>query len=283
VFDRVSGTSYSQALFVVLRNQLNQKTTAPMTCMIQRVERNAFNTGLGSQAHWNKTSVFTRLGLSDNGVPIKLKSHMFRHFLGHLAQSNGVSDVDLAKWRGSSDLRQNFAYDHESAAELLARTRTALAQGTGWHGPLKEFASRSPVARDTFSQLAIPTAHTSEIGYCVHDYAMAPCQINRDCIHCTEHICIKGDRRKTENVRRQLEEGKLLLERARAALGEKAFGTDRWCAHHQSSVERLETLLGILEDPSLPEGTIVQLGSRDVPSALRAAAERRRLTAPGDP
>jgi hypothetical protein len=284
VFDRASRLPYSQALFVVPLSQFRQGTQAPMTCMIRRVEVGQINTGLGTGIRHGKSSLFSRLDVTEpDGSPIVLRSHQFRHYLNTLAQIGGASQLDIATWSGRRDVRQNAAYDHESASDVLARVRSALATDR-WHGPLADVGSRSPVPREEFARLAVPTAHTTDIGFCLHDYAMTPCQLHLDCIHCTEHVCIKGDAEKTQLVRSRLGEARLLLARARPAMNDRDFGSDRWFVHHASTVERLESLLRILEDPSVPHGSVVQLGSRSLPSAIRVAAEirgqgqRRQLT-----
>lgn len=279
VFDAHSGVRYSEALFVVPLRQFGREDMTPVTCMVQRVSPREINDGLGAGVRHGRHSVFSRLGLvKEGGAPIALTTHMFRHYLNTLAQGRGLSQLDIATWSGRKDVRQNVSYDHESASSLLARVRGTMGDPKRWLGPLGELARRAPASITEFARQAVPTAHTTDIGYCLHDYSMTPCQLHLDCLHCTEHVCIKGDTEKTDRVRARLGEARLLLDRARAALSEQDFGADRWCAHHGATVERLEALLKILDDPAVPPGSVVQLGSAQAPSALRRAQEAREVS-----
>ena len=39
-------------------------------------------------------------------------------------------------------------------------------------GGLAELMSKTPVSRDEFMMLVFPTAHVTELGFCVHDFTM---------------------------------------------------------------------------------------------------------------
>lgn len=278
VLDRTTGLTYSESLFVVQRNQFRHNQAAPLACMIDRVEREQINTGLGARARIGIASLFSRLRLTEeDGSPIVLTSHKFRHYLNTLAQKGGLSQLDIAKWSGRASIRQNAAYDHESADELLEKVRATIGDEERWHGPLAELPKRLPLSHEEYARLAAPTAHITELGFCIHDFVMAPCQLHLDCVRCTEHICIKGDRKKTENVRGRLAEARELQRKAQQAAADQDFGADRWVAHQAETVARLEALVAILDDPEVPEGSVIQPGSASMPSAIRAAAQERGI------
>jgi hypothetical protein len=136
-------------------------------------------------------------------------------------------------------------------------------------GPLGKAPERRLISRDEFAQLIVPTAHTTEIGFCIHDYSGPPCETHRDCINCEELVCIKGDSTKNAEVRRQLQEGRRLLAQAEAAMKESNYGADRWVVHQRMTVERLEQLCSILDDPSVPVGTFITLAPPDRSEAPR--------------
>lgn len=78
---------------------------------------------------------------------------------------------------------------------------------------------------------------------------MLPCQIHRDCLNCDEQICLKGGKVREANIRRHREETHLLLRAAKAAKTEECAGANRWVEHQQKTLERLEQLCAILDDP----------------------------------
>lgn len=273
--DARTGLTYANALFVVRKNEMHQQR-GTYRCMIEPITIQHINDGLGCGVAHGKTSIFSRLGFTEpDGSPIKVTSHQFRHYLNTLAQAGGLSQLDIAKWSGRKDVRQNAAYDHVSADELLAQVRDAIGDDERMRGPLAELPKKLPISRESFALLQAPTAHTTDFGVCLHDFAMLPCQLHRDCINCVEHVCIKGDRRRNENVRRRLEEARILLAKAEAAKVDGYAGADRWTEHHSATVARLEQLEAILSDPSVPEGTVIQLSTPNMPSPIRNAMEER--------
>jgi hypothetical protein len=70
---------------------------------------------------------------------------------------------------------------------------------------------------------------------------------------------MKGDSSRNAEVRRQLQEARQLLEQAESAMKESNYGADRWVAHQKVTVERLEQLCSILDDPSVPVGAFITL------------------------
>lgn len=259
VLDKETGLKYSEALLVVRVNELGSQR-ATYRCMVESISINQINSGLGGRSEHGFGSVFSRLGFTDiDGSPIKINTHQFRHYLNTLAQAGGMSQLDIAKWSGRKDVRQNAAYDHVTPDQMLQKIRDAIGDDSQMFGPLAEIPKKVLIPRDEFARLRVPTAHTTDLGFCVHDYTMSPCQLHRDCINCEDLVCVKGDQEKTNRLRRNLEEARDFLVKAEAAVAEGYAGGDRWLVHHQSSVERLTQLCSIMDDPNVPLGAVVQL------------------------
>lgn len=275
VFDETTGLMYSKALMAVQRNQFhNSKNTYPH--MIEQFGTNRMNDHLGSFRE-RSLSLFARFGFKEpDGGPIEMTTHQFRHWLNTMAQRGGLSQVDIAKWCDRVDIRQNQAYDHMTSHELVEMTRGMTKEDPRLFGPLGELAMRSPLSRDEFMQLEFPTAHTTEIGFCVHDFTMLPCQKHRDCINCSEHVCVKGDARKTQRIIEQLEIAEDQWRRATEARADGYFGADRWAEHHQATVERLRALAQVLNDPSVPVGALIRMVNPNEHSPIRMAVQDRR-------
>ncbi|MGE0768930.1 MAG: hypothetical protein AB7L90_21010, partial [Hyphomicrobiaceae bacterium] len=277
VLDQRNGLTYSNALLVIRKNAMNPRR-GTYRCMIEVVTIQHVNDGLGSRVEHGMSSIFSRLNFTEpDGSAIQVTSHQFRHYLNTLAQAGGLSQLDIAKWSGRKDIRENAAYDHMSADELLAQVREAIGDDERMRGPLAELPRHAPVPREIFAQLQAPTAHTTDFGLCLHDFTMLPCQLFRDCINCSEHVCIKGDRAKSENVRRRLEEARVLHQQAEAAKADGYAGADRWSENHAATVARLEQLYAILSDPTIPAGTVIQLSTPSMPSPIRNAMDERDL------
>lgn len=273
--DKETGCKFSEALFVVRTNELGAQRSN-FNCMVEPISINQINTGLGGRSEHGYASIFSRFGFMEpDGSPINISTHQFRHYLNTLAQAGGLSQLDIAKWSGRKDIQQNAAYDHVTPGQMVQKIRDAIGEDSTVFGPLAELAKKTLIPRDEFARLVVPTAHTTELGYCVHDYTMSPCQQHRDCIHCSDLICVKGDEAKERQLRLQLEEARGLLQRAEEATKDGYYGSDRWLDHHSSTVERLSQLCSIIDDPKVPIGSVIQLSSPK--AAAQQVSMQRKL------
>lgn len=188
-----------------------------------------------------------------------MNSHQFRHYLNTLANAGGLNGLDIAKWSGRKDKSQNATYDNVTGREMVQMIRNAIGDADKAVGPIALYRNKSLIPRDEFSRLVVPTAHTTDIGYCVHDYSMSPCEEHRDCLNCKEMVCIKGDKVAARNIKKALDESTMLLEAARNEMDAETYGANRWVDHHRNNHERLSQLNQILDNPTIQDGTVIQL------------------------
>ena len=223
-------------------------------------------------------SVFDRLKLFEpDGSPIKIRTHQFRHYLNTLAHMGGLSELEIAKWSGRKDVGQNSAYNHMSDRDVQARLADLLDEDAKSTGREIAQVRINLIPRAKFAQMGIQAAHTTDFGFCAHDYALSPCQAHMDCSNCNEQVCIKGDEVGEANARSSHEETRLLLEHAEAAEREQSYGATNWVRHQRLTLERLTQLLQILDDPRVPPGAIIRLTHIKPASRLEQAASAREL------
>lgn len=264
---------YSKALFIVRHREMHRGLKT-CRCMIEPVAISTINDGLGASR--GKGSVFSRFGLSEpDGSPIRVTSHQFRHWLNTLAQRGGLSQLDIAKWSGRKDIRQNEAYDHMSGDELLGKLRAIAGKDESFLELHRKVGDLIPISRDEFLGLQIPAVHMTELGYCVHDWTLLPCPLHRDCVHCMEHWFIKGDRKRMERIRSCLKEAEEQLAMAEDAFACGYAGSDRWSEHQRATVHRLRNLVEIFDDPKVADGAMIRLAAPEnagqLPSVRRAS------------
>lgn len=276
VLDPETGLLFSEALCVARRNELNRTKTA-FRCILEAVTQDFIATGLGNRSVHGFKSVFDNLGLFQaDGSPIAIRTHQFRHYLSTLAHSGGMSEFDIAKWAGRKDIRQNSAYNHvsdrDTQAQLIELRQAALSQASTDIAPQVRI---SLIPRAKFKELGIQAAHTTDFGMCVHDFAMAPCQLHLDCTNCNEQVCVKGDAVGETNARAKLSETDSLLAEAVKASAEGFYGADRWVEHQRLTQTRLSELVAILDNPSVPQGALIRLARIESASRLKHAAEAR--------
>jgi hypothetical protein len=143
-------------------------------------------------------------------------------------------------------------------------------------GPVGEVEKYLPVTTQEFNTLEQAAAHITEYGFCVHDFTMSPCEKFRDCINCTEQVCIKGDATKLVRMKERLDKIEKILVKAEQAVKEGDMGADRWLNHHIKTATRLRDLIYILENPNIIDGAQVKLRGNDF-SQLRRVAEKKSI------
>lgn len=276
IFDPTTGLTYSKALFVIRRNFLHARR-GDYWSLIEPVNIQHVSTGLGGRVESGVESVFERLGFKNaDGSPISIRTHQFRHYLNTLAQQGGLSELDIAKWSGRATTRDNSAYNHVSDRDLQARIEDLRGDGDGASSQIVVTPRVSLIPRSKFKELNIAAAHTTEFGFCAHDFAMSPCQLHMDCMNCNEQVCVKGDEVGEANVRTRLDETRTLLLEAEAADGDGLYGASRWVEHQKLTMQRLEQLVSILDNPSVPRGAVIRLSHVKPASRLQQAVEARK-------
>ena len=116
------GIKYSNALFSMQRNLLHdQRGVSPV--ILWKPTNNVFNNDLSPRDSLDAEhkSIFDRYGYkSEDGGRIKITSHQARHLLNTNAQRGGLSQLQIAKWSGRAEVKQNRTYNHMSEYEMVA-------------------------------------------------------------------------------------------------------------------------------------------------------------------
>ncbi|WP_165720910.1 integrase [Bordetella trematum] len=258
-----SGLLCRDAMALIRVNEMHA-TRATYLCMFDCVDHGVVTNAFGGRG--DRKSIFERFGYTeDDGSPIKLNSHSLRHYLNTLANYGELSSAEIAIFSGRKDVRQNLAYDHMTSQEVQAPISRALQAGfTAGLEPVADIP-RNLVARSEFKGLGLTAAHTTEYGWCVHNFASEPCQMHRDCINCQEQVCVKGEDHRKRNLESLRAETEYLLVQAKHALSDDEYGADIWVKHQTLTLERVTKLLEILDDPSVPNGAEIQLDVGNVP------------------
>ena len=276
IADPETGLRYSEALFLVRRNELHE-SKATYRCLFDLVDQGTIATGLGNRSEFGFRSVFDRLGLFEpDGSPIIIRSHQFRHYLNTLAQAGGMSELDIAKWSGRKDIGHNSAYNQVSDRDVQARMKELVGNEGQSFGALVVQTRVNLVPRAKFAEMKIQAAHTTDFGFCAHDYAMSPCQLHLDCTNCNDQVCLKGDECGEANVRSKYEETRVLLLEAEAAEADMAYGATPWVKHQQLTLERLAQLIQIFDDPRVATGAVIRLSHIKPASRLEQAVNARK-------
>lgn len=277
IMEPITGLLYSEALCVCRRNEFHA-VRGTYRCAIERIDDGKIATGLGNNSEHGKGSIFDRLGFfEEDGSFIAIRTHQFRHYLNTLAARGGLNEFEIAKWSGRSDIRQNAVYNHISDRDTIQQIKDLTAEQEKSFGELVTQARVTLVPRKEFAALMnIGAAHTTDLGFCIHDFAQSPCPIHGDCDACNEQVCIKGDEAGERNARLRYAETEILLKAAEDAESEQLYGATPWVQHQRMIFDRLKQLVQFLDDPSVRPGALIRLLPIEQPSRMRQALENRK-------
>lgn len=213
-------------------------------------------------------SLFDQNGtINPDGSSIKLTSHQLRHWLSTMSVRAGMDDYTLAQWAGRASVSDNQHYDHRTLEGQLQTARSLAFDEKP--SMLVRFKTKMPV---TYSELGVDrlgVAKTTLCGMCTHDYAMTPCQKQRECMTCKEHVCIKGDHITLERIRQLEEQTESLLHKAQQAHEDGLFGADRWVDNHKWKLAHTRSIRVTLENDDVPDGSLVRIPEGHDPSAVK--------------
>ena len=203
--------------------------------------------------------LFERFGLvDDDGETVRITPHQLRHYMTTLANEGNLSQLDIARWAGRSDVRHTEYYDHETAGSLVSKAR---AVDQDMFGTTVMVTPRQPVTAKQIMRGTSVAVHLTKYGACLHDFAMSPCPMYRDCLNCVEHACVKGD----ERAERALRERLAVMEKAVAAAEEAAASGERssqiWLSRKKMEIARLRELVALIDDDTIGEGAVLRLNS----------------------
>lgn len=277
MYDEGRGVKYSKTLLAIPEGMFgNRVSSAGSTCMFETVKYHHIGCALGQNKRSGSVTIFQRVGIDPEGK-LAMRSHQFRHWLNTLAQGANLSQLDIAKWSGRANIYQNTAYDHVSSEEIVSKIREAVGNHAKAIGQLADIPKNLPVSHAEFTAMAVPTAHVTLYGFCIHDFTTTPCEMFRKCLDCREHVCLKGVTGKTDRIRQALVETEAIRDKARQAVFDEVYGAQEWVSTHEAAVDRLKQLVGILSDPAVADGAFIQLSTSGTYSLSEAAIRDRAL------
>lgn len=254
----------------------------PLLYVPSPLSTNQINNQLG--ANPGGITVFSRNGkVNPDGSPIAITTHDFRHLLNTLAQSKHLSESLIAFWSGRKNVGQNEWYDHlpqEAFIEAYLKLG-AQAQPVNVHGHLEAKVTSISIGhgltREEALRLELGATHRTRYGICRHEHALTPCPKDKDCVTCTEHTFVKGDKRHHDEAVFQFKLHEKAVVDAEKAVKRGEPGASRWLKLHQPKLERWRLVLDMMNDPAIPDGTLLTLPPPDNAQSKAGLAQAVRI------
>ena len=257
-FDSATGLTWSKALFAMHPNLLHPKKSTNFYGLWAPSNHNIIDS-LSSRRDQRQKGIPELLGYREqDGSPVNLTTHQARHYLNTIAERGGIAQDDLAKWSGRTDVYQNRVYNHMSEEEKVARDRKTI-QKTQMFADHDHTPTRIPVTMQEFNTREPGPIHKTEFGYCLHDWIQSPCDKFRDCLNCTEQVCVKGNAESLARIKAKVDAVQLDYNKALEQVKNGVYGADRWVEHLWKTLGPARELLALMESDDVPDDTVIKL------------------------
>ena len=247
--------------------------------------------GKWEQGKQMMTSLFQRLGLTlEDGSAIELKSHDFRRWHGTRARGlihKGLTEHRLRMLAGRQDVTMNDAYDFTTPEARAERFRQLIAKSSD-SAPLHErFEVGTPIYRHELlnrelGEHEVPQpVQMGEYGGCVHSITEPPCMKGGDCLTCSEKKYIKGIPGCLERLREAAAHHKAEFDALESWQKKRdQLGVDQWMTYNVIRYAVAESLVRQMEDPNIPDGTVLGVDEKFDPSPLKVNLMAKGIEVP---
>jgi hypothetical protein len=285
VLDATQNLHYSDALCVSRLNEIAGQ--AIYVGMIEPIKYYQISARISAKTTSRDNNIFEIHNLRNpDGSRIHITTHMLRHYGNTVMQAGGLDEMTIAKLSGRT-VSTNRVYDHESDRDVVDKVRKALGpdlvsnvtKALGYKNQedaaLVTTDTRVYKRRAEFPGIKVVSAHTTELGYCIHNFASEPCPLHGDHIHCDKSVYIKGDSECEYKVRCLHRETEFLLDIAQNALTEEEYGVDQWVSGYKSVLARTAQIIGFFENTEIADGAGIVLAGPNGASRIIQAMELR--------
>ncbi|WP_156635727.1 hypothetical protein [Methylobacterium sp. Leaf123] len=213
-------------------------------------------------------SVFERLRprhpdgteMTDRGMPVRILTHQFRHDISTAIIKGGGGYLVLNGLLGRERLAANRSYIHLTTEEMRAELQRRLGEGA-FMGALAQTIDDAPeIERAELREAAISTLVSTDIGLCLHDWSILPCQNHAACGACPHNFILKGDSAQRSAAQAALRSHQALVAAAEGDTGSAGHMSNH-TRHHRRMIVALQQTIAIHDDSSLPSGTLIQVVS----------------------
>lgn len=143
--------------------------------------------------------------VEDDGTPVRIRSHQFRHKQETVAYTSGVERTWANRHAGRRRTSQEESYDDRTDAQRVAQSSVVSVRQSVF-GDLRLQKPNRPMTEaeqqaELKSLKRTGYRHVTPFGGCNHTWLDKPCIEFTDCLFCEDHVCLKGVPEWDANIR----------------------------------------------------------------------------------
>lgn len=199
----------------------------------------------------------------------RLNPHSLRHFLNRLASQLGCTVEEITEWSSRASKHQTRTYLHETAEQKLDRASTIMQTK-------QEHETLEPVTEDEAAIYGQGPFHRSRYGICRRSWRAGPCVKFADCTNCSELLACKGDKVALETIKSDLDHITRTRNAASQAINAGERSASLWLEKSEHQQQRLIALIDVMENPSIPDGSPIQMTGTDFSHEARLVGAKAK-------
>ena len=191
---------------------------------------------------------------------------------------------------GRQDITQNEAYDFTTPKQRAERFRQIMAKSSESIPLHERVAIGTPIYRHELLDRklgeleVLQPVQLGEYGGCTHSITEPPCMKGGDCLTCSEKKYIKGMPGCLERLRETAAHHKAEFDALEAWQKKRdQLGVDQWMTYNAIRYAVAESLVRQMEDPTIPDGTVLGVDEKFDPSPLKVNLMAKGIDVPEHP
>ncbi|MGL1720169.1 hypothetical protein ACSTHF_02055 [Vibrio parahaemolyticus] len=251
---------YDQALFTYTEKQLRSRQSSHF--LLMRIESLGFQFEARLKKIENSyATIFERHGFSSN---FALTPHQLRHWQSDYLEKKGLPHLLLTMLSGRKSPEQTLTYVHTTNAQNASVIGDILYDKETEEEMQDKVEKRiqSKAQYDEATDNLSPT-FISEVGFCTQDLTFNPCtymtEFETQCTLCSSACHIAHDDEAIALLKKDLTIQKHNLKQVQEAINfATSVSMQRWYQTHYKRTCLLKSLIDVLSDKSIKEGSIVR-------------------------
>lgn len=225
---------------------------------VRSVDPGTFSSWLAGNNGSRVRSVFERYNKLDaQGIPLRITSHQFRHWLNNEMYLGGMSEVQIRYQFGRYNQHSSSTYDHRDPIERAKALREAARKGEVLGGFGSALKRMKVVDREEWIRSAYGNVHWGPLGGCADETIRRADAMPKECANCGGLIVVKGDAEGREEAVRQLEFAEWWLAKAEEDAQDCNLNDDLQVRYYRHKAASLRRIIATHDDPNIIDGTHV--------------------------